>query len=156
MFIPIEFIFTFGAFQAFLPRFACTAIMLFKSLVIALATVGAAVAQRPTNESICDYYTTALLKTNNATNQYTLLTLLVNTVVIGNYTQPNVGISVPGILNPDGMYNGTKVNLMPYFDGGLASSNNGGNMGVAKNFLDGGGAAPLMKNMPANDMSSNQ
>ncbi|KAJ5610366.1 hypothetical protein N7510_007085 [Penicillium lagena] len=130
--------------------------MIFKSAVIALATVGAAVAQRPANESICDYYTTALLKTNNATNQYTLLTLLVNTVVIGNYTQPNVGVSVPGILNPNGMYNGTKVNLMPYFDGGLASSNDGGKMGVAKNFLDGGAAAPLMKNMPANDMTSNQ
>lgn len=41
-------------------------------------------AQRPKDQSICDYYTTALLKTNNATNQATLLTLLVNTVVIGN------------------------------------------------------------------------
>ncbi|KAJ5261080.1 hypothetical protein N7478_011675 [Penicillium angulare] len=130
--------------------------MLFKSAIITLATIGAAVAQRPSNESICDYYTTALLKQNNATNQYTLLTLLVNTVVIGNYTQPNVGVSVPGILSPKGMYNGTKVNLMPYFDGGLASSNNGSKMGVAKNFLDGGAAAPLMKNMPADDKSSNQ
>jgi hypothetical protein len=130
--------------------------MLFRSIAIALATVGAAIAQRPANESICDYYTTALLMTNNATNQHTLLTLLVNTVVIGNYTQPNVGVSVPGILDPHGMYNGTKVNLLPYFDGDLASSNNGGKMGVTKNFLDGGGAAPLMKNMPANDMSSNQ
>lgn len=130
--------------------------MLFKPAVIMLATVGAVVAQRPTDESICDFYTTSLLKTNNATNQYTLLTLLVNTAVIGNYTQPNVGVSVPGILNPDGMYNGTKVNLVPYFDGGLASTNDGGKMGVAKNFLDGGAATPLMKNMPANDMLSNQ
>lgn len=47
-----------------------------------LALVGAAVAQ---NMSVCDKYTTALLKENNATNQYTLLTLLVNTVVIGSY-----------------------------------------------------------------------
>jgi hypothetical protein len=54
------------------------------------------------------------------------------------------------------MYNNTKVNLVPYFDGGLASTNEGGSMGVAKNFLDGGGAAPLMKNMPADDMTSNQ
>lgn len=130
--------------------------MLFRSIAVALAMVGAAIAQRPANESICDYYTTALLKNNTATNQYTLLTLLVNTVVIGNYTQPNVGVSVPGILNPNGMYNGTKVNLVPYFDGELASSNNGGKMGISRNFLDGGGAAPLMKNMPANDMSSNQ
>lgn len=41
-------------------------------------------AQRPEDTPICDYYTKALLKENNATNQATLLTLLVNTVVIGN------------------------------------------------------------------------
>lgn len=129
--------------------------LFFKSLLLMLAAVGTTVAQRPANESICDYYTTALLKVNNATNQYTLLTLLVNTAVIGNYTQPNVGVSVPGILSP-GMYNGTKVNLLPYFDGGLASTNMGGKMGVAVNFLDGGGAAPLKQNMPANSKTSMQ
>lgn len=129
--------------------------MYFKNLVM-LAMAGAAVAQRPSNVSICDYYTTALLKDNNATNQYTLLTLLVNTAVIGNYTQPNVGVAVPGILNPNGTYNGTNVNLVPYFNGGLASSNRGGNAGVAVNFLDGGGAAPLTKNLPADDNTSKQ
>lgn len=129
--------------------------MYFKNLVM-LAMAGAAVAQRPRNVSICDYYTTALLKDNNATNQYTLLTLLVNTAVIGNYTQPNVGVAVPGILDPNGTYNGTSVNLVPYFDGGLTSTNNGSTAGVAVNFLDGGGAAPLMKNMPAEDNTSRQ
>jgi hypothetical protein len=129
--------------------------MYFKNLVM-LAMAGAAVAQHPSNVSICDYYTTALLEHNNATNQYTLLTLLVNTAVIGNYTQPNVGVAVPGILNPNGTYNGTSVNLVPYFDGGLASTNNGSTAGVAVNFLDGGGAAPLMKNMPAEDNTSRQ
>lgn len=67
---------------------------------------------------------------------------------------PNVGIKVPGILAP-GMYNGTEVNLLPYFDGTLASTNRGGSA-VAVNFLDGGGAAPLMMNKPANSESSNQ
>ena len=110
-----------------------------------------AVAQ---NMSVCDKYTTALLMDNNSTNQYTLLTLLVNTVVIGNYTQPNKN-AVPGIL-AKGMYMGEEVNLLPYFDGTLASSNRGGSKGVSINFLDGGGAAPLMKNMPANDETSNQ
>jgi hypothetical protein len=123
-------------------------------LLVAAATT--VVAQRPANISICDYYTTALLKTNTATNQYTLLTLVVNTAVIGNYTQPNVGISVPGILNPNGSYNATAVNLVPYFDGSLNSSNRGGRTGAAINFLDGGGATPLMNNMPANDTTSNQ
>ena len=64
-------------------------------------------------------------------------------------------MAVPGILAP-GQFNGTKVNLLPYFNGGLLSSNRGGTSGVSVNFLDGGGAAPLMKNMPANDTSSNQ
>ncbi|TGJ88370.1 hypothetical protein E0Z10_g396 [Xylaria hypoxylon] len=112
-------------------------------------------AQRPDSTSICDYYTTALLKDNTADNQATLLTLVVNTVVIGNYTQPNVGIMVPGILAP-GQFDGTDVDLLPYFNGELASSNRGGDEGVSINFLDGGGAEPLMKNMPANDDSSTQ
>lgn len=127
--------------------------MQYKAFTI-LAAIGAAVAQRPEGTSICDYYTTALLKENNATNQYTLLTLLVNTAVIGNYTKPNVGIKVDGILAP-GEFNGTKVNLVPYFNGGLASTNRG-DKDVAVNFLDDGGAAPLMMNKPANGTDSNQ
>jgi len=124
------------------------------SLTVA-ALVGSALAQRPANVSMCDYYTTALLMNNTAANQYTLLTLLVNTAVIGNYTKPNVGIAVQGILTP-GMFNGTMVNLLPYFDGGLASTNNGGDSGVAQNFLDDGGATPLLMNKPANGTSSSQ
>ena len=48
-------------------------------------------------------------------------------------TQPNVGVEVPGIL-AKGTYNGTEVNLLPYFNGDLASSNRGGSMGVSVNF----------------------
>lgn len=106
------------------------------------------------NMSICDKYTTALLKENTGANQLTLLTLLVNTVVIGNYTKPNMN-AVPGIL-AKGTYNGTEVNLLPYFNGGLASSNRGGSSGVSINFLDDGGAVPLTMNMPANGTTSNQ
>lgn len=87
---------------------------------------------------------TALLKDNTPANQYKLLTLLVNTVAIGNYTQPNVGVKVPGILAP-GNVNGTAVNLAPYFTGALKSSNRNG-VATSVNFLDGGGATPLMKN----------
>jgi hypothetical protein len=120
-----------------------------------LALAGVVLAQRPTNVSICDYYTGALLKENNATNQMTLLTLLVNTAVIGNYTQPNVGIAVPGILTK-GQFNGTDVNLLPYFSGALLSTNDGSSMGVSKNFLDDGGATPLMMDKPSNGTSSAQ
>jgi len=129
--------------------------MLFKALTTIAVAAGTVIAQRPTNISVCDYYTTALLVNNTAANQKTLLTLLVNTAVIGNYTKPNVGVSVPGILTP-GMFNGTQVNLAPYFDGGFASSNTGGKSGESKNFLDGGGATPLKQNMPATGTTSNQ
>jgi len=128
--------------------------MLFKSLAVA-AAVGGAVAQRPTNTSICDYYTTALLTNNTAANQATVLTLVVNTAIIGNYTKPNVGIAVPGIL-ANGTVNGTAVDLLPYFTGALASTNTGGTVGRSVNFLDDGGAAPLLMNKPANGTSSNQ
>lgn len=120
-----------------------------------LVLASLAYGQRPANTPICDYYTTALLKKNNAENQYKLLELVVNTAVIGNYTQPNVGIAVAGILAP-GQWNGTDVNLLPYFNGALASSNRGGSSGVSVNFLDDGGAAPLKENKPANGTSSNQ
>jgi len=66
-----------------------------------------------------------------------------------------VGIKVPGILAA-GEYNGTAVDLAPYFNGGFASTNTGTGMGVSVNFLDGGGATPLMANKPANDTTSMQ
>ena len=105
-------------------------------------------------QSLCDKYTTALLKDDTPANQYTLLTLLVNTVVIGNYTQPNVGVALPGILAP-ATVNGEMVNLLPYFNGCLKSTNVN-DVASSVNFLDGGGAAPLMMNLPANSMNSNQ
>lgn len=45
---------------------------------------------------------------NNATTQVALL-ILINTAVIGNYSDVNVGVKVPGIL-ARGTYNGTAVN----------------------------------------------
>ncbi|KAF2677718.1 hypothetical protein K458DRAFT_436357 [Lentithecium fluviatile CBS 122367] len=116
--------------------------------------MGSLCAAAAQNMSLCDKYTTALLTENNATNQYILLTLLVNTVVIGNYTQPNKN-AVPGIL-AKGSYEGEEVDLLPYFNGSLKSNNRGGASGVAVNFLDDGGAVPLMMNMPANGTTSNQ
>lgn len=59
--------------------------MMSKTALLALTAASTAVlAQRPNDTSICDYYTTALLKNNTAENQYTVLNLVVNTVVIGN------------------------------------------------------------------------
>ncbi|PWN88391.1 hypothetical protein FA10DRAFT_268586 [Acaromyces ingoldii] len=118
----------------------------FTAAAAAIASVAGQAAETP-----CDKYTTALLKTNNATNQLTVLTLVVNTALIGNYPNPAGAPknNVTGILNP-GQVNGTgpMVNLLPYFDGTLKSTNVNGNA-QSVNFLDGGGAAPLMSNMAA-------
>ncbi len=72
--------------------------MLFKALAVAAAVTGA-VAQRPANVSICDYYTTALLKNNTAANQKTLLTLVVNTAVIGNCKSLRISLTTAGLPN---------------------------------------------------------
>lgn len=55
-----------------------------KKTIIALSATSLASAQRPADTPVCDYYTTAVLKENTAENQLALLTVLVNTVVIGN------------------------------------------------------------------------
>jgi hypothetical protein len=133
-----------------MPSFKQVAIGALGVLVVPLVA-----AQRPSNESICDYYTTALLKNNTAENQMTILTLVVNTAVIGNYTQPNVGIMVPGILASGQMQDGVEVDLLKYFNGSIMSTNRNG-VASSVNFLGDGGATPLMKNMPANTNSSAQ
>lgn len=71
--------------------------MRFSTIAVAAAAT-VANAQRPSDTPICDYYTTALLKNNTAENQATLLTLLVNTVVIGNCA------SLPRILEAIGAH----------------------------------------------------
>ncbi|KAK3723712.1 hypothetical protein LTR37_001593 [Vermiconidia calcicola] len=124
-------------------------------IVAAITVATSALAQRPANVSICDHYATALLGASNATTQKTLVALVVNTAVIGNYTTPNK-LAVPGILAERAEYNGTTVSLLPYFNGALKSTNDGGEAGVSVNFLDDGGAEPLKMNKAADGMESNQ
>lgn len=56
------------------------------SIFLSLAAAYAAVVDLESRAapSLCDKYTTALLKQNTAANQETLLTLVVNAAVIGN------------------------------------------------------------------------
>jgi len=122
---------------------------------LSFAFVSAVAALRPNDTSICDYYTPMVLGENNATTQLLHMTLLVNTALIGNYTQPNAGVKVNGILNT-GEFNGIDVNLLPYFDGSLLSTNSGGMNGTSRNFLDDGGSAPLLLDLPSNGVTSNQ
>ncbi|KAJ3329046.1 hypothetical protein HDU93_001160 [Gonapodya sp. JEL0774] len=99
--------------------------------------------------SIDQDYTTAVFTNNTSANQLTLLTLLVNTVIIGNYSPAaDPTVLVPGILSSSG-------GLAKYFTGAEKTTNRN-NVPTAVNFLDGGGAAPLLNNTPAIDMTSNQ
>lgn len=130
-------------------------IMLFQSLLL-LTSAGAALALRPSNISICDYYTPMVTgKDNSADSQYELMLKVTHTFILGNYTTPNVGVAVQGIAGVF-PYKGHDVNLLPYFVGGYASTNTGGSEGKAVNFLDDGGAGALLANIPSNGTQSNQ
>lgn len=130
--------------------------MIFKALATMMA-IGAATAQRPANVSMCDFYAQKIFGNNNATTQQGVMTLIANTAIIGNYTTPNVGVSVTGIA-PISVFNGTTVNLLLYFIPALNSTNDGVTThGVPKLFLDDGGAVPLGKSLPSNgDVNSAQ
>ena len=80
--------------------------------------------------------------------------LLVNTALIGGYNLSNSSLSL-GILAQGQTFNGTPVNLLPYFPGALASSNRNG-IATAVNFLDDGGTAILTQGLPAIGTTSNQ
>jgi len=111
---------------------------------------------RPDTVSICNYYTEALFNNNTADNQYLLLSALVNRVVIGNFSETTTNINVPGIL-ANGTFDNQKVSLLPFFIGTAGKTTNVDGVATSGiNFLDGGGALPLTKGMPANDKSSNQ
>jgi hypothetical protein len=120
-----------------------------RNFIQLLAIVGSAFAQRPSTTPICDYYSKSILGTNTASSQSLLITLLINTVVLGNYTTPNIGISVHGIASPI-VYNGKYINLLSYFDGSLNSTNTGGTSGAYKPLLDDGAATALAMNMSSN------
>ncbi|KAE9364813.1 hypothetical protein N431DRAFT_447960 [Stipitochalara longipes BDJ] len=107
-------------------------------------------AQRPSKTSTCDFYSNTLLGSNTAKSQALLITLLVNTFVVGNYTTPNTGIPCAGFASP-AVFEGHDIALLPYFTGAYNSTNEGGNIGAAGVlFLDDGGATPLQKNMSSN------
>lgn len=132
--------------------------MLFETL-ITVAALGVVVnADRPGNVSICDYYTPLLLGVeNSAASQLKLMATLTHTFILGNYTTPNVGIAVAGVAAP-GNFEGHEVNMLNYFTGAYYSTNgyNNASTGIAKNFLDDGGATALLADKPANTKTSSQ
>jgi hypothetical protein len=110
------------------------------------------------HESICNKYTPLILGSNAPINQRLLMALFVNTALVGNYTTPNTGIAVNGIMWP-GEWNNSPINLMPWFNGDLASSNpcvDDCGHGVSVNWLDGGGPDALRQNLTSFEQGTNQ
>ncbi|KAF3909006.1 hypothetical protein ABW21_db0202118 [Orbilia brochopaga] len=104
-------------------------------------------------DSLCDKYTTTIFSENTGSNQYSLIVRLINTALIGNYIAPS-NINLSGILLP-GIYMGQEISLLPYFNGGLVSTNRGTEPSVI-NFLDDGGVTALSQNKPSYSQTSNQ
>jgi hypothetical protein len=109
--------------------------MFSKTLVLLAAVSGALASGRPANWSLCDYYAMKYWNAteNLAINQYNLLNVLVNRFAFGRVLTQD-GDQITGFLNP-GQFRGNYVNLLPYFNGGLASTNQNGPSGVAVNIL---------------------
>lgn len=108
--------------------------------------------------SICDTYSTSVLGSASPENQHLLMTLFVNTALVGNYTTPNTGVAVNGIMWP-GEWKDEAVDLMPWFNGALASSNpcpEDCGQGVSVNWLDSGGPDTLRRNRTSDAVGTNQ
>ncbi|KAI9813317.1 MAG: hypothetical protein M1827_004259 [Pycnora praestabilis] len=131
--------------------------MLLKSLALIAGLVGAVVAQESSNQSQSDTLITKYINLPVYTNenqtvcaqyvpenitQYDFMYNLVTLALVGNYT-PLLNRSLyqaQGILNPNAVYRDptntkTNVNLLPYFNGDLKSTNRDG-VAVSVNFLD--------------------
>jgi hypothetical protein len=108
----------------------------FTMLLILALLLLPAIAQRADNESLCDYYATQLYGANTTTNQYKLLQSIFALAFAGGSVLLNASNELTGIFNP-GTFGGVPVNLVPWFDGSIASTNLN-NQPVAIDWLDGG------------------
>ena len=98
-------------------------------------------AQRPSNASICDYYAEKVYGTNNSDTQFQLVEGIVALAFGGAFNLTNISSDITGILNP-GTYQGLSVDLQPWFDGTLDSTNLN-NQPVGIDWLDDGRLIPL-------------
>ena len=107
------------------------------------------VAQRPGGVSICDYYAEQLYGANRSDTQLRLVQTIVAAAFGGGSSLPGASSLLTGILNPgtytptSGLYQAINVDLRPWFNGSLQSTNLN-NQGVGVNWLDGGGLEPLL------------
>ncbi|XP_044714955.1 uncharacterized protein HRG_11588 [Hirsutella rhossiliensis] len=101
-------------------------------------------ADRPSNQSICDYYAAQRYGASNSTTQLRLMQGIVAYAYAGGgaLRLTDDKTKSTGIFN-HGRFNGHDVYLRPWFNGSKAITNfNGQAVGV--DWLDGGGTAPLI------------
>lgn len=103
-------------------------------------------AQRPENVSICDYYTEQKYGEASPIHQYHMIQGIVSLAFAGSSSLPaeNVSEKITGILNPGKEEEtGTDINLEPWFNGSIPSSNLN-NQAIGIDWLDDGGVQPLL------------
>lgn len=112
-------------------------------LVVLVFLIYACQAQRTnTNLSTCDYYAEQLYGQNNNVTQYRLIQHIVSLAFGGgDFPGSNVSSDITGILYP-GSISGTPVDLRPWFNGTIDSTNLN-NQPVGIDWLDDGGTQPL-------------
>jgi hypothetical protein len=104
-------------------------------LIVAIL-FGVALAQRPNNVSLCDYYAESLYGTNTNVTQNRLMQSVITLAFGGPFTLSNVDPALTGIWNV-GTYKGQTVDLRPWFNGSIDSTNLN-NAPVGINWLDAG------------------
>lgn len=93
--------------------------MLFLTLLLFGAS---ALAQRPENTSICDYYNEQKYGEASKDNQYQLIQGIVSLAFAGSSNIGNAPERITGIFNL-GVEDEEPVDLLPWFNGSKASSN---------------------------------
>lgn len=115
-------------------------------IYLCVVLFGVAMAQRPSSSSICDYYTQVKYGSASEANQLKMMQGIVSLAFGGPAAATMDSSSLPdgltGILNP-GVHDGVIVNLLPFFNGSIASTNLN-NLAVGINWLDDGGITPLV------------
>lgn len=111
--------------------------------IVLVLFISACQAQRSaTNLTTCDYYAQQLYGQNNNVTQYRLIQHIVSLAFGGGgFSGSNVSSDLTGILYP-GSLSGVSVDLRPWFNGTIDSTNLY-NQPVGINWLDDGETQPL-------------
>lgn len=105
------------------------------------AVLAQTTSTRPSNATICDWYTIQRYGANTTETQSKMMQSVVALAFAGRGDIQNINPEITGILNP-GIFENTPVLLLPWFNGSIDSTNLN-NQPVGIDWLDGGGKDPL-------------